>query len=59
MATTQNDPENVTHAPKIERRAEYDRYDRPTGYDYHVCLGCGVEAMYHDDVEAHCQCGGL
>lgn len=59
MATTPQTDENVTNAPKIERRAEYNAYDRPTGYDFYICLGCGIEAMHRSDVEAHCKCGGL
>lgn len=34
--------------------AEYDQYDRYTGYDYYRCRACGTEAMRRIDLEGCC-----
>jgi hypothetical protein len=58
MATNTLPPEErIDEKPPIEGPiAEFDEYDRPTGYGFFRCTGCGVEAMDEGTVALYCRC---
>lgn len=49
----------TTDAPIAGPIPEFDHKDRPTGYEFYRCTGCGREAMRRRDLEGdRCNCGG-